>query len=117
MPANQPPGYFDVTQNFDGLIFLLESSDPNILLKLSVEQERFEQAIETIRVRNNFYVNVVQPAISRESVNARSIALKEMERVLGERFSIQRLMRQGRFLRTLKLAKRAFLKCTMSFIN
>ena len=36
-----------------------------MLMRLSVEQEGFHQTLESLRVRNDFYVDEVQPVIAR----------------------------------------------------
>ena len=85
LPALKPPNYTDLVHNFVDLEFLLESSDPNCLLRLSVEQERFQQVIESIRTRNEFYVNEFQPKIAEVSLNGKITTIQEAENLLGER--------------------------------
>ncbi len=84
-PALQPPPYTDLVQNFSDLEFLLESTEPTMLLHLTVEQERFHQAIESLRLRNVFYVNEFQPEIARLSLNGKVTTPEKVEALLDER--------------------------------
>lgn len=84
LPAMKPPSYEDLVHNFTDLEFLLESENPNILFALTVEQERFHQAMESLRIRNEFYVNAVQPAIAAKKLNHTSVTHEQAETQLGE---------------------------------
>lgn len=85
MPAWNPPRYEDLTHNFTDLEFLIEASEPNTLLKLTVEQERFHAAIDSVRLRNEFYVGEVQKALAALEMNRKSFTPKEAEALLGDR--------------------------------
>ena len=85
LPALKPPTYSDLVHNFADLEFLLESADPNILLRLTVEQERFQQVIESIKTRNEFYVNEFQPKLAAVALNGRVTSVQEASTLLGER--------------------------------
>lgn len=54
-------------------------------MDITIEQERFEQALNAIAIRNDFYVNEVQPALSHHALNGRPLPLSEFEEKLGER--------------------------------
>lgn len=82
-PAFLPPSYSDLTHNFDELVFLLEH-DPTIVMRLTVTQEGFHQAIESLRLRNEFYVNKIQPAIAAGGLNKRTLQIQEFRNALGE---------------------------------
>jgi len=85
LPAFKPPTYTDLVHNFSDLEFLLDSKNPNLLLKLTVEQERFHQALESLRIRNEFYVTELQPAIAKLSLNGKSLTTDQLAEALGER--------------------------------
>lgn len=85
LPAMKPPDYSDLRQDIYSLHFLIDIDKPQVLLDLTLEQERFEQAINSINIRNDFYVNEVQPALSFHSLNGRPLPLSEFEEKLGER--------------------------------
>jgi hypothetical protein len=85
MPAIQPPAYVDLVINFSELDFLLDSSDPSLLLRLTIEQERFQQMISTIRIRNEFYVSEIQQAMSQHRLNGTKTSLDELKQLFGER--------------------------------
>ncbi len=81
LPAFKPPAYSDLIHNFADLEFLLESPEPNLLFKLTIEQERFHQAIDSINIRNEFYVNEMQPALA----NLQGVRFEEVEKLLDKR--------------------------------
>lgn len=85
LPAIKPPSYSDLKQNFQNLNFLIEHGEVQTILILSIEQERFEQAINAIEIRNIFYVQEVQPALSLHNLSKKNISLSELEKILGER--------------------------------
>lgn len=50
------------------VIFIIAiSKNPNIIFELSIEQERFHQTMEAIKIRNEFHVNEYQ--ILAEKIN------------------------------------------------
>jgi len=85
LPAMKPSDYSSVKQDVDSLYFLIDNDNAEMLMGLSIEQERFEQAISSINIRNDFYVNEVQPALSYYALNGRPLPLAEFEEKLGER--------------------------------
>ena len=54
-------------------------------MRLSIEEEGFHQAIESVRVRNEVYVREVQPVIAQAGLNRRPVPLEEIQVALGER--------------------------------
>lgn len=85
MPALKPPSYTDLVQHITDLEFLIDSSNPNLLFNLTIEQERFHQAIDSLRIRNEFYVNEVQPQLAATRLNGKNVTPAEAETLLGER--------------------------------
>jgi hypothetical protein len=85
LPALLPPDYTDLDHNFTDLEFLLETPNADALFRLAVEQERFRQMLESLRVRNKFYVEEIQPAISRLSLNGREITSTQAAQLMGDR--------------------------------
>ena len=85
LPAMKPPDYSSVKQDIVSLNFLIDRDNAQILMDLAIEQERFEQTINSINIRNDFYVNEVQPALSFHALNGRPLPLAEFEEKLGER--------------------------------
>ena len=84
LPALKPPPYSDLVQNFASIDFML-GEDPDLLFRLTVEQERFHQAIESLNVRNDFYVKELQPALSNLAINGKRVSVAELSTTLGER--------------------------------
>lgn len=85
LPALKPPAYSDLIQDIASLNHLIEHEEIQIILNISIEQERFEQAIDSINIRNNFYVNEIQIAISEKGLNGKAMTLDEYKNELGER--------------------------------
>lgn len=85
-PALRPPDYGNVSLDFGALAFILDQ-DPSLLLKLSLEEEGFKQALQSLKTRNDFYISEVQPAIDRLGLNRKSMTMGELEAALGERLT------------------------------
>tara|TARA_R100000935_G_C2828471_1_gene163641 strand:- start:329 stop:1150 length:822 start_codon:yes stop_codon:yes gene_type:complete len=85
LPPQKPPVYSDLRQDISSLSFILETDAPQLLLELTVEQERFDQAIESINVRNEFYVHQVQPAVSQQGLPSLRMTRQKLKDALGER--------------------------------
>lgn len=85
MPAMKPPNHDDLVHNISDLEFLIDSDNPNILMQLTIEQERFHQALDSLRLRNEFYVGEVQLAISAKAMNGMSFTPEEAKLLLGDR--------------------------------
>lgn len=85
-PALRPPEYGNISLDFGALSFILDR-DPSLLLNLSLEEEGFKQALESLKMRNDFYISEVQPAIDRLGLNRKSMTIGELETALGERLT------------------------------
>ncbi|MFZ2269311.1 MAG: hypothetical protein WAV95_17185 [Azonexus sp.] len=84
-PALKPPSYQDLTHNIADLEFLLDTPTPDLLMRICIEQERFFQAIASLNYRNDFYVDVVQPALSEYKLNGKLLLPADLQAVLGDR--------------------------------
>ncbi len=84
-PAAKVPPYEDLVQHFEGLEFLLNTSAVNTIMRLTVEQERFHQMLESLRVRNEFYVRELQPEISRHGLNGKEVSGTSVAQLFGDR--------------------------------
>ncbi|UOE86753.1 hypothetical protein [Vibrio splendidus] len=69
LPALMQPSYEELAYDLGKLAFLLESSDPNIMMDLAIEQKGFEQLLASIAIRNDFYVQEVQPAMFQAGID------------------------------------------------
>ncbi|MFZ2161680.1 MAG: hypothetical protein WAW02_05635 [Sideroxyarcus sp.] len=85
LPAHKPPRYEDLRQDFESIEFLLENGKANILMRIAIEDERFHQTFESIRIRNDFYVTEVQPELSRHGFQGKDVTEKQLLEALGER--------------------------------
>ena len=84
-PAAKVAPYEDLVHRFEELEFLLNTSDVNVVMRLTVEQERFHQMLETLRIRNEFYVRELQPEIALRKLNGKEVAGATMAELFGER--------------------------------
>jgi len=65
LPNITCPQYCDIKQNLHELVFLLETSNHQIMMTLLIEQDCFDLTLECIRARNNFWLNEFQPELKR----------------------------------------------------
>lgn len=85
MPPIVTPLYEDLKQNFSEISFLLETDSPNVLFKLSIEQERFSQTIIAINERAKFHFEDFQPKVADTGIGGKDVTLDEVKNILGER--------------------------------
>jgi len=85
MPATQEIDCSDVYVDFSELEFLLDSSDPDILLALSLEQDRFRQMLQASYMRSKHFMDVFQPIVDKENMNDKRFSVAEMEEAIGSR--------------------------------
>jgi hypothetical protein len=85
LPAHKPPQYIDLKHNFEDLEFLLQIDQINLLMRLTVEQERFHQAFESLRIRNEFYVDELLPELSKHKFQGKNVTDNQLLDALGER--------------------------------
>lgn len=85
LPAFKTPSYSDLKHNFEDLEFLLETEYINLLMRLTIEQERFYQGFESLNIRNDFYVQEVLPQLALKSLRGKNLTDKEISDALGER--------------------------------
>jgi hypothetical protein len=83
LPAANPPAHANLTHKLEDLEFLVSVSDPNLLARLLVEDDGFHQFITALRLRNEFYVTTVQPAVDREQLANRPTSEEELRSKLG----------------------------------
>jgi len=84
MPAAKSPEYKDLKLNLDDLIFLTNHDGFEHLFLLSIEQERFEQAVFAVNYRNNYATEHLHPALAKHELNRKLISPSELKAVLGE---------------------------------
>lgn len=111
-PAFRPPSYSDLTHDFDSLSFLLEAAAPTLVMRLLVEQEGFHQTMESLRVRNELYIDEVQPVIANHGFNHRSVPAEEFQRTLGERLFGTAINGATSFTHMSRSPTKACWKCT-----
>ena len=80
----QTNSYSDLCFNVEQLNFLIGKEDPNILFDLLIEQERFEQAMSTIKLRSKYQVETIQPLLEKADIVGKLISLEEAENVFGK---------------------------------
>jgi hypothetical protein len=84
LPAFRTAPYSDLVFDFNELAFLLDSEDATAVLRLSIEQEGFHQTLESIRVRNDHYVDKYQPAFARSGLNGKVVNGEMIKSAVGE---------------------------------
>lgn len=85
MPAMKPPRYENLRQDFEALNFLLALEKADLLIRLAVEDERFHQTFESIRLRSDYYHDVVFPELVRHKLAGKNVTDLLLESTLGER--------------------------------
>jgi hypothetical protein len=81
--AAMPPDYSDVRVDFESLSFLLDSHDPDLLFRLSVEQDGFHQVMRAISLRAQYFVDQFQPAVMASGIMPGPFTLNEAREKIG----------------------------------
>ena len=75
-----------VKQDIDSLNFLISKGKSNLLLGLSIEQERFDLALWTVKHRNDIHYLEFQPAFDKTNLpDDIAITEEEMKMAIGDR--------------------------------
>ncbi|MCG8672782.1 MAG: hypothetical protein MI867_25500, partial [Pseudomonadales bacterium] len=85
LPAMMTNEFDDLVQNYEELSFILSSDYPNLVLELSIEQEKYEQAIKSITARSEFLLKEFQPILENRGLNKKEFPKDEFKKLLGER--------------------------------
>lgn len=84
MNAAMPVQSLRLEQRLDDILFLLKSSDPNILFELHIEQIRFDQALETVRLRAKFTADVLHPEMAKHQLKGKYVNERMLREMFGE---------------------------------
>jgi hypothetical protein len=85
MQAFKFPDYKDVRIDFDSLNFLIDLGEVEHLLDLTTEQERFEQAVASMEMRNNFHAEHLQPALEKHDIDGKVLTRENIKTLIGPR--------------------------------
>ena len=82
--AAMPPDYSNLRINYQELSFLLDSSNPDLLFRISVEEDGFHQAIRSITIRAQYFVENFQPAAMHLSTLMGPVTLENARGSIGD---------------------------------
>jgi hypothetical protein len=82
--AAMPPDYSDLRVDFESLSILLDSPDPDLLLRLSVAQDGFHQTMRAITLRAQYFVDQFQPAVMASGILSGPFTLEDARKEIGE---------------------------------
>lgn len=78
------PDYKNLRQDFPALSFIL-TDNPQLLLLLSVEDDRFAQTLVALDRYEKFHLDELQPAVEKCQIRGRDLSLPEIVNAIGER--------------------------------
>lgn len=84
LPPSLPPDYSHLRQDILSLSFMI-SDEPNLLMALSIEGERFRQTIFALSSHKEYHVQELQPAIAASGIYEKTFTLEELKEAVGER--------------------------------
>ena len=79
-----PPDYSDLKIDFESLSFLLDSANPDLLFRLSVEQDAFDVTMRAISLRAQYYIDHFQPAWLASGIMPGLISQNDARAKIGE---------------------------------
>jgi hypothetical protein len=75
-----------ISLNIESLSFLLEIVEPNILGELTIQESRYQRAIDAIQERTRVHRDEAQPILEMAGISTGTIhSFEEIETALGER--------------------------------
>jgi hypothetical protein len=78
--------YEELKFDFPSLVFLLNTKHKQIVMNLFIEQQRFREAINSIRYRSSLHINQIQPILERAGIQeGADYTIEVLARVLGQR--------------------------------
>jgi len=79
----------DIRLDLNSLSFLLNSDNPDLLGELSVEESKFQSALDAINKRSKIHLKQVQPKMERASVvEGDDYTFQQIEQILGQRLYV-----------------------------
>ena len=86
MSPTLPSEVDNVSLNIEKLSFLLATDDPNILGELSIEESRYQRAMDAIKERSRIHRNEAQPLLDRAGIiHGGNYTFEEIKSALGNR--------------------------------
>ena len=82
-PALSTNEFSDIKIKIETLGFLVDSSDPNLLMEIMLEQERFEMALKAVQLRSETHVTKFQPAYAKLGIDGGVIRIADFRLTLG----------------------------------
>lgn len=84
-PAVTTNLFGDIKIKVEGLNFLIDASDPNLIMVVMLEQERFEMALKSVELRSRRHVNELQPKYATLGIPDGSfVQIEHLRTQLGE---------------------------------
>jgi hypothetical protein len=88
LPALSTNEFQDIKVKVETLNFLLDSTDPNLLMAITLEQDRFEMALKVIQLRSEFHIRELQTALTGTGIeNGALLKLGDIRTRLGPRIA------------------------------
>jgi len=77
------PEWGNLKQDYSSLAFLL-SDNPQLLLDLTIEDERFSQAMTTVTMMSEFFVNELHPTLAEKGLHKQETTIKQVKELIGQ---------------------------------
>lgn len=76
--------YDDLKFDVDALSFLIDTEKPNLLFELLMQQERFEQVINSIDTRSKYQVDIIQPLLEKSGIVDQKLPYEIFSNIIGK---------------------------------
>lgn len=76
------PEWGNLKQDYSSLAFLLNDS-PQLLLDLTIEDQRFSQAMTSVTLMSEFFVNELHPTLATRGLHKQETTLHQAEELIG----------------------------------
>jgi hypothetical protein len=76
------PEWGNLKQDYSSLAFLL-NDDPQLLLDLTIEDQRFSQAMNTVTMMSEFFVNELHPTLAAKGLHKQETTIQQANELIG----------------------------------
>lgn len=76
------PEWGNLKQEYSSLAFLLNDS-PQLLLELTIEDQRFSQAMTSVTLMSEFFVNELHPTLAAKGLHKQETTLHQAKELIG----------------------------------
>lgn len=85
MPAFKAPSFANLRLDLVSLEFLFDSTEPNLIFRLLLEEDRFHKCLEILDLRNSLHADEIQKLVEKSGLNGTDVPISAFKEILGDK--------------------------------